>query len=138
MIINGPNLDILGTRETGIYGHDTLESIISYTRDDVKDLDVEIEAYQSNHEGEIIDFIHSAREGFDGIVINPAAYSHYSIAIRDALAAVKLPCVEVHLSNIYARDEFRHHSVISPVCVGVMAGLGKAGYPLAIRAICSL
>ncbi len=138
MIINGPNLNALGKRETNIYGHDTLEDIMDFAKKETESLDVLIESYQTNSEGEIIDLLYKAYDSCDGVVINAAAYSHYSIAIRDAIASVKLPCIEVHLSNIYARDEFRHTSVISPVCVGVISGFGKHVYPLAIRALCSL
>ncbi len=138
MIINGPNLNALGKRETNIYGSDTLEDIINFTKKETESLGVELFAYQTNSEGEIIDLLYKAYETCDGIVLNAAAYSHYSIAIRDAIASVKLPCIEVHLSNIYARDEFRHTSVISAVCVGVMSGFGKHVYPLAVRALASL
>ena len=138
MIINGPNLNALGKRETNIYGCDTLDEIIEFARRETESLGVELSAYQTNSEGEIIDLLYKAYDEFDGVVLNAAAYSHYSIAIRDAIASIKLPCIEVHLSNIYARDEFRHTSVISPVCVGVMSGFGKHVYPLAIRALCDL
>ena len=135
LIINGPNLNLLGTRETNIYGEDTLDSIIAEVKENAKKIGVEVEGYQSNHEGAIIDKIHSARGEFDGIVINAGAYSHYSIAIHDAIKAVCLPCVEVHMSNIYAREEYRHKSVISPACAGVICGLGKQGYMLAVEAL---
>ena len=139
MILNGPNLNNLGKREPEIYGKDTLSDIIEYTKEETKSLGVEIEAYQSNHEGEIIDLLYRARdEKFDGVVINAAAYSHYSIAIRDAIASVEIPCVEVHLSNIHARDEFRHKSVISAVCVGMISGFGKLVYPLGGRVLCEM
>ena len=139
MILNGPNLNNLGKREPEIYGKDTLSDIIEYTKESTKSLGVEISAFQSNHEGEIIDLLYRARdEKFDGVGINAAAYSHYSIAIRDAIASVELPCVEVHLSNIYARDEFRHKSVISPVCVGMISGFGKLVYPLGVRVLCEM
>ncbi len=139
MILNGPNLNNLGKREPEIYGKDTLSDIIEYTKEETKSLGVEIEAYQSNHEGEIIDLLYRARdEKFDGVVINAAAYSHYSIAIRDAIASVEIPCVEVHLSNIHARDEFRHKSVISAVCVGMISGFGKLVYPLGVRVLCEM
>lgn len=137
MILNGPNLNSLGTREPGIYGSETLADVIEYTKRETEGLGVEISAYQSNCEGEIIDLIYRAKdEGFSGIVLNAAAYSHYSIAIRDAISSVGLPCVEVHLSNIYAREEFRHKSVISSVCKGVISGFGKLVYPLGVRVLC--
>ncbi len=139
MILNGPNLNNLGKREPEIYGHDTLDDIIEYTKECTKDLGVEISAFQSNCEGEIIDLLYRARdEKFDGVVINAGAYSHYSIAIRDAIASVELPCVEVHLSNIHAREEFRHHSVISAVCKGMICGFGKLVYPMAVKVLCEI
>lgn len=139
MIINGPNLNFLGKRETNIYGHDTLDDIIEYTKKETEALGADITAYQSNHEGEIVDLLYRAfDEDYDGVVINAGAYSHYSIAIRDAISSVKLPCVEVHLSNIHARDEFRHKSVISAVCVGMICGFGKHVYPLGVRVLCEM
>ena len=139
MIINGPNLNSLGTRETNIYGTETLEDIIAYTKRESAGFGAEIDAFQTNHEGEICDLLYRAvAEGYDGVVLNAAAYSHYSIAIRDAIASVKLPCVEVHLSNIYARDEFRSKSVISPVCAGVISGFGKLVYPLGVKVLCEI
>lgn len=134
-IINGPNLDMLGKREPEIYGSDTLESINAELTEYCKKIGVEPVFYQSNSEGALIDFIHSARGNADGIVINAGAYTHYSIAIRDAIAAVELPCVEVHLSNVHKREEFRHKSVISAVCVGVICGFGKRVYKLAVDAL---
>lgn len=134
-IINGPNLDMLGKREPEIYGSDTLESINAELSEYCKKIEVEPVFYQSNSEGALIDFIHSARGNADGIVINAGAYTHYSIAIRDAIAAVELPCVEVHLSNVHKREEFRHKSVISAVCTGVICGFGKKVYKLAIDAL---
>lgn len=137
LILNGPNLNFLGKREPEIYGSDTLSDIIEYTKKKSSDLDVEISAFQSNCEGEIIDALYRAYdEGIDGIVINAGAYSHYSIAIRDAISSVKIPCVEVHLSNIHAREEFRHNSVISAVCKGMICGFGKHVYPLAVSVLC--
>ena len=137
MILNGPNLNSLGTREPEIYGSETLDDIIEYTKLETKDLGVEISAYQSNCEGEIVDLLYRAKaEGFSGIVLNAAAYSHYSIAIRDAISSVGLPCVEVHLTNIYSREEFRYKSVISAVCVGIISGFGKLVYPMGVRVLC--
>ena len=134
-IINGPNLDMLGKREPEIYGSDTLESINAELSEYCKKIGVEPVFYQSNSEGALIDFIHSARGNADGIVINAGAYTHYSIAIRDAIAAVELPCVEVHLSNVHKREQFRHKSMISAVCTGVICGFGKKVYKLAIDAL---
>ena len=139
MIINGPNLNNLGKREPEIYGKDTLSDIIEYTKKETESLGAEISAYQTNHEGEICDLLYQARdEGYFGVVINAGAYSHYSIAIRDAISSVELPCIEVHLSNIHAREEFRHHSVISAVCKGMICGFGKQVYPLGVRVLCEM
>lgn len=134
-VINGPNLDMLGKREPEIYGSDTLDSINAELKEYCGTVGVEPEFYQSNSEGALIDIIHSARDNADGIVINAGAYTHYSIAIRDAIAATDLPCVEVHLSNVHKREEFRHKSVISAVCTGVICGFGKKVYRLAIDAL---
>ncbi|MBQ9384881.1 MAG: type II 3-dehydroquinate dehydratase [Ruminiclostridium sp.] len=137
-VINGPNLDMLGLREPEIYGSDTLESINEELADYCATVGVKPEFYQSNSEGGLIDIIHSARGSADGIVLNAGAYTHYSIAIRDAISAVELPCVEVHLSNVHKREEFRHRSVLSAVCTGVICGFGKHVYRLAIDALNSL
>lgn len=134
-IVNGPNLNMLGKREPTIYGADTLESINAELAEFCKTIGVEPEFYQSNCEGELIDIIHSARENADGIVLNAGAYTHYSIAIRDAISASEKPCVEVHLSNVHKREEFRHKSVISAVCEGVICGFGKDVYRLGIMAL---
>lgn len=137
LIINGPNLNFLGKREPEVYGSETLSDIIEYTKKETVALGVELSDFQSNCEGEIIDALYRAYdEGVDGIVINAGAYSHYSIAIRDAISAIKIPCVEVHLSNIHAREEFRHNSVISAVCQGMICGFGKQVYPLGVRVLC--
>ena len=134
-VINGPNLDMLGKREPGIYGADTLESINAELSEFCKTIGVEPEFYQSNSEGTLIDIIHSARDNADEIVLNAGAYTHYSIAIRDAISAAEKPCVEVHLSNVHKREEFRHKSVISAVCEGVICGFGKDVYRLGILAL---
>ncbi len=135
LVIHGPNLNLLGEREPGVYGTDTFDSI----NDEIISLAVEkgmhCEVFQSNHEGEIIDELHLARKNFGGVILNAGAYTHYSYAIRDAIAAIKIPVIEVHLSNIHARDEFRHRSVIAPVCVGQIAGFGKRSYFLAVEAM---
>ena len=135
LVLHGPNLNLLGERETGIYGKETVESINALIAGRAVELNIDCEIYQSNSEGELVDHIHSARGRFDGIIINAAAYTHYSIAIRDAIAAVRIPTVEVHMSNIYAREEFRHHSVIAPVCAGQIAGFGKYSYILALHGL---
>jgi len=135
LLVNGPNLNLLGVREPGVYGSDSLETINSEVAARAAALGCSVDFFQSNSEGGIVDRLHSAMGQYDGLIINPGAYTHYSIAIRDAIAAVKLPAVEVHLSNVYGREEFRHTSVIAPVCVGQIAGLGKIGYSLALEAL---
>ena len=128
LVINGPNLNMLGMREPEIYGDETLEDLIDYVVDYCKPRNVEVEFYQSNHEGDIIDAIQEALDKFDGIIINPAAYTHTSIAIPDAIKAVNLPTVEVHLSDINSREEFRKVSFTAPVCIATVAGKGFDSY----------
>ena len=135
LVLNGPNLNMLGTREPGTYGTETLAQIEKMVKAEGKALGLTVTARQSNHEGELVTWIQEALGNFEAIVINPAAYSHTSVAIHDALRAVGLPVIEVHLSNIYAREPFRHHSFVSPVATGVICGLGSAGYRLALRAL---
>ncbi|UCD34201.1 MAG: type II 3-dehydroquinate dehydratase [Nitrospiraceae bacterium] len=137
LIINGPNLNLLGTREADIYGTKTLDDISASLRSLAGELDVEVDIRQSNHEGEIVDMIQNAR-GYAAIVINPAAYTHTSVAIRDAIAAVNIPAIEVHLSNIYRREEFRHKSLIAPVAHGQISGFGPDSYGLGLRAAVSV
>ena len=138
LMIHGPNLNMLGTRETNVYGRETLGSINGRCNQLAGELGIELSIHQTNSEGEIVDLIQSAPGSFHGIVINPGAYTHYSYAIRDAFAAVKLPAVEVHLSNIYAREDFRHESVIAPVVSGQISGFGGDSYLLGIRAVAEL
>lgn len=135
LLIHGPNLNLTGKREPGIYGRTTLAAINEEVVLHAQRLGMQCAVFQSNHEGEIIDRIHQAMDEVDAIIINAGAYTHYSYAIRDAIAAVRLPCVEVHMSNVHAREEFRHHSVLSPVCAGVIAGFGKTSYLLAVDAV---
>lgn len=135
LLIHGPNLNLTGLREPGIYGTDTLASINTDVVNKCARLGLDCAVFQSNSEGELIDRIHAAREDCDAIIINAGAYTHYSYAIRDAIAAVRLPCVEVHMSNVHAREEFRHTSVLAPVCAGVIAGFGKHSYLLAADAV---
>lgn len=136
LILNGPNLQLLGTRKKEVYGSITLEEIRQNLEKIAASFDVELVFYQSNHEGDLVDRIGNAKtEGVDGIVINPAAYTHTSIAIRDAIEGVSIPAIEIHLSNIHAREEFRHRSMTAPVCIGQIAGLGPDGYEWALRAM---
>ena len=128
LVINGPNLNMLGIREPEIYGEKTLRDLIEYVIDYCKPRDIKVEFYQSNHEGDIIDAIQEALGKFDGIIINPAAYTHTSIAIPDAIKAVNLPAVEVHLSDITAREEFRKISYTAPVCIATVSGKGFDSY----------
>ncbi len=135
LILNGPNLNLLGMREPNLYGAGTLEDVEKDCRQVAAPLGLEVDFHQSNHEGELIGWIQDARENAVGIIINPAAYSHTSIGIPDALRAVDLPVIEVHISNIFARESFRHHSHVSAVANGVICGLGLAGYTLAVSAL---
>ena len=137
LVIHGPNLHLLGQREADIYGKVTLTAINRALKSKAKELGVSLEIVQSNHEGRLVDVIGRAQASFKGILINPAAYTHTSIAIRDALLACGLPIVEVHLSNIYRREEFRHHSLTAPACVGQIAGFGMNSYILGLTALTS-
>lgn len=133
LVINGPNLNLLGMREPGIYGSDSLKSIEEKLRRIAGDLGVEIDFYQSNHEGSIVDAIQQSRGRSDFILINAGAYTHTSVAIRDALLGVAIPFIEIHLSNVHAREEFRHHSFLSDKAAGVIVGFGADGYEYALR-----
>ncbi len=132
LVVNGPNLNLLGKREPEVYGTETLDELNGKLADMARELGVEVSFFQSNSEGEIIDYLH--KEGFDadGLIINPGAFTHYSYALRDAIAAVEIETVEVHMSNIYAREEFRRKSVIAPVCTGHLVGFGFYGYAMAL------
>ncbi|MGL6107442.1 type II 3-dehydroquinate dehydratase [Romboutsia sp.] len=138
IVINGPNLNMLGKREPGIYGKETLEDLIDYIKQKFGDDIVKLEFFQSNHEGYIIDKIHEANEKFDGIVINPGAFTHYSYAISDAIKSVSIKTVEVHISNIHQREEFRHKSVTANACLGQISGFGFDSYILGINALINL
>ncbi|MFZ5633630.1 MAG: type II 3-dehydroquinate dehydratase [Bacillota bacterium] len=138
LILNGPNLNLLGKRETAVYGAATLDEIRLQLQQLAGRLGVEVEFYQSNREGELIDKIHEADGAFDAVVFNPGAYTHYSIALRDAVAAVSAPVIEIHMSNIYAREEFRHRSVIAPVAAGQISGFGAGSYLLGLQAACEI
>ena len=133
LVINGPNLNLLGVREPGIYGTESYAALCDFIRAAAKEAGAACELYQSNHEGAIVDKIQEALGKFDGIVINPAAYTHTSVAIADALAAVRIPTVEVHISNVMEREEFRHHSFVAPVAKKTYMGLGFEGYRRAVR-----
>lgn len=136
LIINGPNLNMLGIREPGVYGTETLDTLCEKIKNKADTLNAQVECYQSNIEGEIINKIHSAMGVFDGIIINPGAFTHYSYAIRDALSSVNVPAIEVHISNVHKREEFRHKSVTAPVCIGQICGLGTNGYLYALEELC--
>lgn len=135
LIINGPNLNLTGVREPAVYGTLTLDDINRSLQDAAVSLGIEVDFSQSNHEGEIIDRIQASVSLYDGIILNAGAYAHYSYAIRDAIASVSLPVIEVHMSNVDAREDFRRNSVIAPVCVGTISGFGSFGYHLALAAL---
>ena len=138
LVVSGPNLNLLGTRKTSIYGKGSLEDIHEGLRQRADELGVAVECCQHNSEGAIIDCLQRAPEEFDGVIINAGALAHYSYALRSAIGAMLLPCVEVYISNVYSREEFRHHSVIADVCVGVIGGFGKKSYLLALEALRNL
>ncbi|GGE43757.1 3-dehydroquinate dehydratase [Agaricicola taiwanensis] len=136
-VLNGPNLNLLGTREPEVYGRETLADIEARLRDHAERIGFDLDCRQSNHEGELVDWIQEAGKSA-GIIFNPGAYTHTSVALRDAIAAIAAPVIEVHLSNVHAREDFRRHSYISPVARGVIAGLGSKGYELALDALAGL
>jgi 3-dehydroquinate dehydratase-2 len=138
LVLNGPNLNLLGTREPGVYGRTTLEEIARRTQSLGDELGFEVEFFQSNSEGEIVDAVQRAAGSCRGLIVNPAAYTHTSVALRDALAAVDLPAVEVHLSNVHGREDFRRQSLTAAVCRGVITGFGAEGYLLALRALAAI
>ncbi len=131
-VLNGPNLNLLGSRETAVYGSTTLADIEQLCANAARRHGYEISFRQSNHEGELVDWLHEAKDKAAGVVINPGAYTHTSVALHDAVRGIGIPVIEVHLSNIFAREQFRHHSYVSPVARGVICGLGPKGYELAI------
>ncbi len=137
LVLNGPNLNMLGTRQPEVYGSDTLDDVVALCRKTAGRFDREIVAYQSNSEGAIIDRIHAARGAESAIVINPGGLTHTSVALRDALVIPEVPIVEVHISNVHAREEFRHHSFVSPIATAVIAGLGIQGYAAAVEFLCT-
>ena len=138
LFLSGPNLNLLGTREPAVYGSTTLADIEGMVRERAKGLAAEVDFRQSNHEGQLVDWIHEARGKYGAIVINAGAYTHTSVAIRDAIAATGVPTVEIHLSNVHAREEFRHHSYLSAVCKGVILGFGAQSYVLGLEAAVNL
>lgn len=133
-VIHGPNLNLLGMRETGIYGKDSIETVNALIKKEADRLGVSVSIYQSNVEGEIVNLIQKSVNDSHAVILNAAAYTHYSVAIHDAVSAIKIPCIEVHMSNTLAREEFRHTSMISGVCTGTIAGFGKYSYILALIA----
>ncbi|WP_066116070.1 type II 3-dehydroquinate dehydratase [Geminocystis sp. NIES-3709] len=135
LVLNGPNLNLLGKREPSIYGHLTLEDINNMLEQEAERLNITLSCLQSNHEGVLVDSIHNALNRHQGILINAGAYTHTSVAIRDALSGVAIPVVEVHLSNIYRREDFRHHSYIAPIAIGQISGFGAESYRLGLQAL---
>lgn len=137
-VLNGPNLNMLGLREPAVYGRETFADVVALCRQTAADLDVEVDVRQTNHEGVLVDWIQEARGKAAGIVLNPGAYTHTSIAIHDAIRVAEVPVVELHITNVFAREAFRHHSYVSPVARAVMCGFGVPGYAWAMRALAGL
>lgn len=135
LLLNGPNLNLLGTREPEKYGNTTLNDIENNLKNITQKQNIQLECYQSNHEGDLIDKIQQAKNIFDGIILNAGGYTHTSVAIRDAIAGIQIPTVEIHLTNIHAREEFRHNSLIAPVCIGQICGFGAKSYELGLDAL---
>lgn len=135
LVMNGPNLNLLGVREPGIYGDVSLEAIRTRLEREAQALDAQVEFYQSNHEGDLVDCLHAHMGRVDGVILNAGAYTHTSVALRDAITATRLRVIEVHLSNVHAREEFRHHSYLAAVCQGVICGFGWKSYLLALQAL---
>jgi 3-dehydroquinate dehydratase-2 len=138
LILHGPNLNLLGTREPQVYGNHRLEDINKALTSRAAELGVQVRCFQSNHEGALIDALHEARDWADGVVFNPGAYTHTSVALRDAISAIEIPVVEVHLSNVYAREPFRHKSLLAPVCMGKITGFGWRSYLLGLQALADI
>ncbi|MEQ6376474.1 type II 3-dehydroquinate dehydratase [Bacillaceae bacterium S4-13-58] len=135
LCLNGPNLNRLGKREPDVYGHTTLEDVLNQLKEEASKSSCELVGFQSNSEAELIDAIHKSEDIYSGVIFNPGAFTHTSYALRDAIASVKTPVIEVHISNVHQREEFRHHSVLAAVCVGQIVGFGTLGYKLALIAL---
>ena len=138
LVIHGPNLNLLGKREPGIYGEQTYEKLNADIMSRAEQLGVTCEIFHSNHEGSIIDKLHEAMDNFDGVLLNAGAYTHYSYAIRDAISAIRIPCIEIHISNVDSREKFRHTSVIGPVCKATISGFGRDSYLLGMQGLVNL